>query len=467
MSAIETKKVDPLDLLVPERLDIIVKYLYIQALETGGEVDYFTHLYDKHILERTGGRKTVYEYQDGEPKPVQTKEGVDAYRKDFSGLIQSIKKNGFDRSFFIPVSKQNGIILDGAHRASCSLYFNIRPDVLYEDRPGRTWDCRWFREHGFSEDEMHHILNAYIQLKAKNTFACILWGPLREHWDEIQEDLHQKHPVVAAQDYSFDPDAFASVVYDIYSQEFGVVPPEKITRKIALLKDYNTDMRVLFFHIQQPEYFQRDERCICKQAVELKNAIREQWDYKIPKEQFISIHITDNAEHTRHIQNIFLSTNNLAHLKGRGAVWYREEFLGWMDEYRALLKELNIPEDACCIVGSGPLEVMGIRPSTDIDFILDSRFRSGRFADVSANLSPNVDIVHRGYHEYRNTRNPISDDGIIRNPKNHFYFRGLKFANIQIVWDRKNNHRREKDVKDLILMEEFWRNSKHEENTTG
>jgi hypothetical protein len=65
-----------------------------------------------------------------------------------------------------------------------------------------------------------------------------------------------------------------------------------------------------------------------------------------------------------------------------------------------------------------------------------------------SHLTPVVDIVTAGYHR-SHQRSAIADDELIDNPDFHFMFRGVKFANPEIVLDQKDFYRRDKDVKDL------------------
>ncbi|UUX92268.1 hypothetical protein [Methanoplanus endosymbiosus] len=454
------KKINPKDLLVPERLDIIVKYLYIQALESRQDNDFFNKLYINHILKRTGGKQYIYQYIDGKPYQSHSKEGIDRYLDDFLLMIESFKKSGFQKEYFIPVSSQNGIILDGAHRASCCIYFNIEPIVLYEPRLGRKWDYKWFLENDFEQEEINIIVETFCKIKKENVFACILWAPLKEYWDDIQEIITKSYKIIYVKDFKINNSNFDELVYDIYSQEFGVDIPKKITNKINLLKEYNTDLRLIFFYIDEPEYIQMNQRDMCLQVIKQKEKIRDNWNSIIEKEKFITLHTSDNSEHTQHITSIFLSQNNLAHLNLRKATHYRKELFNWLCEYENVLKHYGISKNDCCIVGSGPLEIVGIREATDIDFILHSTIREKLFDEKSRSLSENVDIVHKGYHEYNNPSLPISDDEIITNNKNHFLFRGLKFANIKIIRERKNNHQRDKDVEDVYMIDEFFRKNK-------
>lgn len=458
------EKYEPLDLLIPERLDLVVKYLYIKAKIEGENFEYFKNLYIKHINKRTGGKQYIYEYIDGKHIPKSIKTNVDDYLNDFDKLIDSFISNGFNKEYFIPISGMNRLLLDGSHRASCSLYFNESPFVKIENRLGKKWDYIWFKINDFKEDEINNILNTYIELKIKNIFAFILWSPVEEHWDNIEREIMKNRKIVFSKDYTFSVSGFKEIVYEVYSYEFGIKLPENIDKKLMYLKEYGPKLRLIFLEIEKPQYIEMRGGKICNQILNIKNEIRDKYDSIVEKEKFITIHTTDNAEHSEHLRRIFMSSKNLKDLNRRRMNSYREVFLEWLEEYIATLDEWGISVNDCCIVGSGPMEVLGIRDSTDIDFILHSNIRDKLFDEKSKALSENVDVVHKGYHEYNNDFNPISDDDIIMNSNYHFYFRGLKFVNIEIVRDRKANHKRPKDVTDIGLIDKFIKNTNIESN---
>lgn len=448
---------DPINLLVPERLDIVVKYLYIKSKIENTNFQHYKELYIRHILKRTGGNQYIYEYKNGIPVAVSKKISIQDYLHYFDELIESFQTKGFKSEYFIPVSIKNNILLDGAHRAACSIFFNLKPYIVNESRSGRSWDYNWFNENGFNKDELNEIINTYYKLKNDNTFSCILWGPLKKQWDNIEKEISSEHKIIMARNFTFTERTFEAIVHDIYSEEFGTNLPDKINKKIAYLKNYPLELRFLLIHVNRPEYInQNKQRKVCRQILEMKEYIRDRCNDIVEKNKFITIHASDNKEHTEHMKNIFLNRNNINYIKLRRNNIYRNQFLKWLTEFENVLKGFDISKEECCIVGSGPLEVIGIRNSTDIDFILISEKREVMFDNKSKSLSKNVDLVHKGYHEYNNFVNPISDDEIIKNPKYHFHFRGFKFANINIIRDRKDNHRRPKDLLDVQLIDNFF-----------
>ena len=448
-------KIDYSKLLLFDRLDIIIKYLYIESFENNNNFLLYKKLYKKHILKRTKGLGKVYDYINNKVEIVEYKNSIEDYFLHFEKLINSFKKNGFDNNHFIPISKINNIILDGSHRAACCLYFKINPYVIFENNKGKKWDYNWFYKNNFSDNELNLIINKYLDLKNKNCFAIILWGSVKKYWDEIEKIIADSYKILMSKNFNFNLKSFENIINDLYSYEFNVILPHKIHEKIELLKNFNYSLRLIFIEVDNYNFKMIDTKKICENMYYLKDKIRNTYNNVAKKDKFITIHTSDFPEHSDYIKRIFLSNNNLKNLEKRKESIYREEFLDWLIEFDKTLKKFNIFKNDVCIVGSGPLEVLGIRYSTDIDFILKENIRNKLFDDKSKNLSKNIDIVHKNYHKYKNEISGFSDDEIIDNEKLHFYFRGFKFANLEIIRDRKSLQRRKKDVQDVMLIDNF------------
>jgi hypothetical protein len=163
---------------------------------------------------------------------------------------------------------------------------------------------------------------------------------------------------------------------------------------------------------------------------------------------YLAVHASSSLEETLNLAGVLLSPNGLRQLGRRPSAGSRPELLDWLRECRRTCLAAGIALDDICVVGSSPLEVVGVRPSTDVDFTLKSRYRTERYGMGVSHLTPVVDIVTAGYHRSREGA-AIADDELIDNPDFHFMFRGLKFANPEIVLDQKDFYRRDKDVKDL------------------
>jgi len=133
----------------------------------------------------------------------------------------------------------------------------------------------------------------------------------------------------------------------------------------------------------------------------------------------------------------------------------RPQFREWLEEYRRVLDDEGIDVENTCIVGSSVLEILGIRKSTDIDFIVDEDTRYAKFDSGATSLSENVDLANSGYHKTTNETDEVSDNEVIYDTELHFRYRGLKFAAPNIVRNSKSAVAREKDIKDVHLMDEY------------
>lgn len=401
----------------------------------------YLELYKRHIAYRTGGVE-------------DHKSSINDYVEEFHALIDDIRINGFDENYPIPVSRHNGIILDGAHRLACCLYFKKSAYVEYMDIEGSKWDYKWLLKNGFQSD-LDKIYKEYIRIKSANTFIAILWGPIRNHWDEVERIISKKHTIVGRMDFSFSSSVFLSVLEEIYAYEFGIRMSSRIEEKGRFLLRFPSEFAMILFDVREPNYFYEDETLVCKQVLELKNGIRDDMNSIVEKERFATIHTSDNEGHTAYLSSLLLSENNLKVISNKDLNKPREEFLSWLEEYMRVMEDYGLSKEECCIVGSSSLEVLGIRKSTDIDFIISEQKRDSYFPDTFLQLSANVDIASRGYHEKSNKEITFTDNQIIFDEDKHFYFRGLKFAALDIIKDRKSFERRPKDMKDIMLIDEY------------
>lgn len=434
-------KEDTNNLLTSDRLDIVVKMLYIESYITKKRYDYFLDLYKRHIFLRTGGIE-------------DNKKNIEDFINVFNTLIDDFKVNGFDKNYPIPVSIHNNKIVNGAHRLACSIYFKTGCYIEYKNGYGNSWGYDWFIDQNINDHYLHDIMYKYIELKKENLYMAVLWGAIEQSWDKVENKIKSNQNIVGRIDYKFSKDEFITVVEEMYSYEFGVYPSNTIRNKIKSLLKYPTSFSLLIVEDNETSYIYREGIKTNKQAYITKTAIREMLHTEIDVDKYITMHTTDNSEHNLYISNILLNTFNLEVITKRKALASRKEFLKWLVEFKETLLRYNIDLNDCCVVGSSSLEVMGIRESTDIDFILKKEVRDKIFTDDFMLLSENVDIVCSGYHR-SSSKNIYSDDEIISDIDKHFYFKGIKFANIEIIKERKEYQKRPKDLKDVELIKSF------------
>ena len=154
----------------------------------------------------------------------------------------------------------------------------------------------------------------------------------------------------------------------------------------------------------------------------------------------LQIHASDNQTEAKHLSKVFLSPNNLQTIKHRLKNTYRKELIDNIVAIKKKTMEAGVSTDDIMVVNGMVLDVLGIREShNDLDIICMPSEREklieGGF-DISALYYYGQDM-----HKY------IWDDN------RYFIFNGLKFLNLEYVKQKKIFEKREKDIKDLRLIE--------------
>ena len=112
------------------RFDLLIKYLYIYAYEKKINTDFFKNLYLLHI-------KCINNFNE-----ITTYENTSLIKCNeniciniFNNLIESIKNNGFNEKYPIPVGN-NEIIINGAHRFAICFFYKINPFFIKNNIKG-------------------------------------------------------------------------------------------------------------------------------------------------------------------------------------------------------------------------------------------------------------------------------------------------------------------------------------------
>jgi hypothetical protein len=314
---------------------------------------------------------------------------------------------------------------------------------LHQGR-GTAWGFNWFVENGFTTDELQRLLNAYTYLKPDRVAIFVCYSPARQYWDSFVKTIAQAFYLVGHVDIAIDSElGMYEVVHDLYATLEPLSSTGVINRKALLLAMAQPlALRVILAERRH------DGDDVYEIAGDVKNICREAARDVVAPGSYLGVHAGSSQAETLNLARVLLSANNLRQLRRRRSAGVRAEFLKWLAECRDVCRRSAIALDDICVVGSSPLEVIGVRPSTDIDFTLKSNYRKARYGSGVTHLAPSVDIVTEGYHRSRD-RPAICDDNLIDSPEYHFMFRGLKFANPEIVLEQKDFYRRDKDVRDV------------------
>jgi hypothetical protein len=271
------------------RFDIIVRYLAIEHYYGGN--NFGLELYEKMQSLR---RKQEW------VKP-------DIFR--FKKLIESYE-DGYDNSSKIELDRNLNLI-DGSHRMALALYHNIftiscivRPcsaDIFY--------GIEWFVEHDFTVDEINIVLNKYKEIRDKimEPFACTLWPPVQEYFDEIVEKLSLLVDIVKYEDYVFDNYTFNAITRGIYS--IDDIEKWKIDKKIEKMNNTRLKkIRMILVNVEKPNFRLKalNNNTISITGENIKKIIRNAYKDKINDYFYdIIMHIGDNYRHNIFIRKLF------------------------------------------------------------------------------------------------------------------------------------------------------------------
>lgn len=428
-------KINPLLFFSPQRMDLVVKYLFARSFFENWQNKEIESLYLRHILLRTLGSEPINDFN------CIQKDGLESYKSEFEKLCLSMHNNGYDANFPVPIDVENHI-LNGAHRVAVAKALNL--DVCTEifDKKAQTWNFDWFCQKGFLLEDKMRILKTFVELQKNKTSILLVWQPVLPYWEQIKSLIKlQNLEIVGDIDLSFEDNynGFQNVLFDIY-EVYGINKNKKntIAAKADLLSSVPLNFKVVVLLGED----------VHSKTLDLKQKIRMFFDHKIPKEIFATVHSSDGERECYHLAQILLSPNNLKYVRCRQESYITEEFLQKCEQIKSLCSQQNFALQDVCVVSSMVMELLGIRKAGDIDLIVKHNQKFQKFPH-------SIDIQ---CHYARYTE--LSDDALIDDDDNYFYFNGLKFVNINIVEKRKTFQARKKDLLDVRKIK-LWQHCYH------
>lgn len=431
--------VSPENLLTHKRFDLVVKFCYAKELisnvPSNSNLDWCS-LYIRHIYLRTRGK---------EPGSSQ-KNNLNDHKYFFSSLVSSIKENGFNPLNSVPIALDGGLV-NGAHRTSSALALGLKemPIVLSEQSHGVEWGLEWFVNHGFSSIEIHEIIYNWIKFSGCKPYIAILWPTVYENWADIITAIESQTEIIFSKTMNFNEEGLQEFVKDVYSVTQPSDFSDKISNKAEFLSQFGSQVKVLLLNNQ-------NDKC-----ADIKNFVRDRYYYLLPKDPLSIIHVSDSNEEVLHLNMMLFHFDTASFLQSREFP-LTKNIAVWVKELKSLLKKKNISSLDVCGVGGAVLNVYGLKQADDLDVTVTSSLRSLYFSEKAQQISDNVDVVSRDY--YRAIDRVVCDDLLIFDRAMYIYVRGLKFANLNVVRDRKMLSLREKDLRDLSLIGSYYNDGK-------
>jgi len=457
----ELINIDGRQLLSVNRLDIVVRFLFIKAILENKMTNEIESLYARTILSRNGASEAEGYYS------WDIKEGMESFITELEKLLESIQRDGFKKEYYIPIAKDLGLY-NGAHRLAACIALNKNVWIRYCGESRFTnFNFEYFDKNYFSVNDKVMILQGFTDLYQKDMAIYLLYGTIKEKWEYIYAQISAAFDAVGFFDIDLTHNyiAFENLIKDIY-QDYS--SEGTIAEKLFLLKLAPLNLRVILISNNNPlisppidskeGISDSNTDDFYSRVVSFKKHIRDLMSFDIERDAFLCLHSSDSKQEFIYLRNILLSVNNLQYLEKRLYQKYRPSFLEWLNDLKIFCFKEDIPVEKTCICGSSPLEVVGIRQSTDIDLTVEKSIRD-RYGDGVTHFTDNIDLVTKNYVRSNNSV-LISDDELIQNNNYHFYFNGFKFVNIDLVYYRKKDSKREKDISDVRLIElynDFYR----------
>lgn len=208
----EIYEIDAAELLCSQRLDLAAKLAYIEAKESGAELSFAKELYKGHIEAFSEGAYT----EPGDPEKVS----LDRFYAVMDELIESVKTNGFDaEKSLIPVGDGN-VILDGAHRTACAIYFKKKVTVIYFPGLSVDFGYEYFRNRKLREELLRAMAVTYAKYANKELYCACIWpiAPI-ELRNEAVAIIRQQYPIVLESDVRLQEQGLRNLMLQIYRQQ--------------------------------------------------------------------------------------------------------------------------------------------------------------------------------------------------------------------------------------------------------
>lgn len=446
------------NLINKNRLDLVVKYLYakefLESENNAYSTGVYKDLYIRHILMRTMGIEPVDSYRN----EISEKNNIDNYVDSFHNLIMSIKEQGYNVNYPIPLSS-DGLLENGAHRVAVASLFDM--DIPIENaKQGWSWDFDWFNDNGFNVEDKQRILKGFTDIHSDKCAIFVVWNPLFKYVDNVKNVLSNYFEIVGDVDLDFEDNyiAFTNALLEIYEPNISKNNDETVIReKAKLLQASYLSFKVIVVTNQN----KNANKSISELSKICKKDIRDLFNHLLPKECFCTVHSSDDEAECRYLASILLSPNNIKHLKMRLTTESGHNFVRRIRNLPSFLKTIEIfdPNDIC-VIGSGVMTALGVQKDSDsdLDFIIDYKYRD-KFGWNTVFLNDDYDIGMSDKIAQRPKN--IQDNILIHNDEYHFWFKGIKFANLEIIKDRKILSSRPKDLVHLRQIELFEKMQGH------
>lgn len=411
-------QLDPLQLVTPERFDIVAKHLYARHRAEGIQCDWARELYQAHISAFSDG---TFREGDGQ------KNSIEDYFRSFDATLDSIRAKGFDAGeTLVPVGR-NHVIIDGAHRVAACLLHRKPVDCLIFDREANRFDAGFFLAKGLPPAHADALAIEYCRLR-QDTFIVHLFPKAEGRDAEARAILREFGAIVYEKELRLRNNGPWWLVRQLYRGEKWIGSWNDSfagARRDAQTRfDGKSPLRVIVF--------QCDDLAKVREAKTRIRALYGHGNY--------SSHVNDTHEETLRLARLYFNTNSL-HFLNHAKPRFLERFEKHLDRYRQWLHSTGVDAERFCVDGSAVMAAYGLRDAQDLDVL---HFGEADFSAVEPEVNSHNAQVHHHLH---------ARDELLFNPEHHFHYDGLKFVSLAAIRAMKAKRGEGKDLKDVALMD--------------
>ncbi len=410
-------------LLVGQRFDLPAKTIFARHRLLNINSRWAQEIYQAHLAAFSQG---TFREGDG------TKNSSADYIKAFELLLDSIKTNGFDpEKSLVPVG-QGRVLIDGAHRVAACLALQKPITCLNYERPANHYDADYFFKHGLAPHFADAIAAEFCRLDpcsfVVSVFPCAVG-----RGEVVRRILLEFGGIFYEKSIHLVNDGPYLLIRQMYEGEKWIGNWQdnfKGARQDAIIRFKGTDpLRVFIFSAANRE--------LVRAAKSKIRALYELGNY--------SVHINDTHAQTLTLSQLLLNDNSV-HFLNHARPRYWERFNRHLSHFKEWVKQVGIDPEYLCVDGSSALAAYGIRDVHDLDVL---HYGPADFTSVAPDIESHNSWISGLAHLHGH-----HPDGIIFDPRNHFFFEGFKFITLDLLRFIKTKIGGGKDHQDIRAIDE-------------
>lgn len=419
----EVFDIDAKELINDRRIDLMIKYIYIDCKEKGINFDFAKEMYIKHIEAFSKGTYT----EPGSPE----KNSIEKYLNDFDKLIYDIKHNGFNPEIsLVPIGKNNEL-LDGSHRVACAAYFNKKVRVIKFPYIERRFGYDFFRTTLLDDKYLDYAAAEYCHIKNDVYVACI-WPKAKDKDKRFLAEklFNDRFKVVYKKSVKLNYKGIKNLMIQIYGHQswIGNLEDEFSGADSKAHNSYDKSGYVDVYLIQSDSF---------DKVLEAKEDIRTL--FGIGKD---SVHISDDKREAIQIAELMFNDNSIHHLNN--AIPYKyKKFNQLLSLYKSKIQNEGMDLNDFIIDSNSVMAIYGMRKTNDINFI--------SIAHDSKSIEDDRIQSNDNQLKYYS----VSKNEVVNIRQNYFVYNELRFTSLLSLKNMKKLRNEKRDRIDIIQINKY------------